>query len=38
MAEVLVAVLITSVLFISDPERLQRVLDRIRDFSAWLAE
>ncbi len=38
MAEILVAVLITGVLFISDPDRLQRVLDRIREFSAWLAE
>lgn len=38
MAEVLVAFLIVGVLFVSDPERLQDVLNRIREFSAWLAE
>jgi hypothetical protein len=38
MPEILAAVLITIVLFISDPDRLQRVIDRIREFSAWLAE
>lgn len=38
VTEILIAILITGVLFISDPERLQRVLDRLREFSAWLAE
>jgi hypothetical protein len=38
VAEILIAVLITGVLFISDPDRLQRVLDRLREFTAWLAE
>jgi hypothetical protein len=38
MAEILIAILIIGVLFISDPDRLQRVLDRVREFSAWLAE
>ena len=38
MAEILIVILIVGVLFISDPDRLQRVLDRLREFSAWLAE
>ena len=38
MSEILIAILIIAVLFISDPDRLQRVIDRLREFSAWLAE
>jgi len=38
VAEILIAILIIGVLFISDPDRLQRVIDRLREFSAWLAE
>jgi hypothetical protein len=38
VAEILVAILIIGVLFISDPDRLQRLIDRVREFSAWLAE
>jgi hypothetical protein len=38
VTEIFIAILITGVLFISDPDRLQAVLDRIREFSVWLAE
>ena len=38
MGEIVIAALIIGVLFISDPDRLQRVIDRLREFSAWLAE
>jgi hypothetical protein len=38
VSEILVAILIIGVLFISDPDRLQRIIDRVREFSAWLAE
>jgi hypothetical protein len=38
VAEILVAILIIGVLFVSDPDRLQRLIDRVREFSAWLAE
>jgi hypothetical protein len=38
MAEIAVAVLIAGVLLIADPERLQYLLERLRQLSAWLAE
>jgi hypothetical protein len=38
VSEILIAILIVGVLFISDPDRLQHLIDRIREFSAWLAE
>jgi hypothetical protein len=38
MGEVGVALLIVAVLFVADPERLQLLLDRLRELSAWLAE
>jgi hypothetical protein len=38
MAEIAIALLITGVLLIADPERLQYLLERLRQLSAWLAE
>jgi hypothetical protein len=38
MAEIAVALLIVGVLLIADPERLQYLLERLRQLSAWLAE
>jgi len=38
MGEVAIAILVIGVLFISDPDRLQAIIDRLREFSAWLAE
>jgi hypothetical protein len=38
MAEIAVALLIAGVLLIADPERLQYLLERLRQLSAWLAE
>jgi len=38
VGEIVIAALIIGVLFISDPDRLQRIIDRLREFSAWLAE
>jgi hypothetical protein len=38
MAEVWLAILVAGVLFIADPERLQALIDRIRDIANWLAE
>ena len=38
VGEIVIAALVIGVLFISDPDRLQRVIDRLREFSAWLAE
>jgi hypothetical protein len=38
MGEIAIGLLIIGVLFISDPERLQNILDRLREFAAWLAE
>jgi hypothetical protein len=38
VGEVVIAALVIGVLFISDPDRLQRIIDRLREFSAWLAE
>jgi len=38
MGEIAIAILVIGVLFISDPDRLQAIIDRLREFSAWLAE
>jgi hypothetical protein len=38
MAEVGLAILILGVLVIADPERLQSLLDRLRELMNWLAE
>ena len=38
VGEIAIAILLIGVLFIADPERLQSVIDRIREISAWLAE
>jgi hypothetical protein len=38
VGEIAVALLLIGVLLIADPRRLQYVLDKLRDLSAWLAE
>jgi hypothetical protein len=38
VGEIAVALLLTGVLLIADPDRLQLLLDKIRQLSAWLAE
>jgi hypothetical protein len=38
MPELFLAVLVVGVLFIADPDRLQLVIERLRDLAAWLAE
>ena len=38
MAEIGLAILILGVLVVADPERLQSLLDRLRDLMNWLAE
>jgi hypothetical protein len=38
VAEIALAFLVITVLFIADPDRLQYLLDRMREFAAWLAE
>lgn len=38
MAEIGVALLLACVLLVADPERLQYIIDRIRQLAAWLAE
>lgn len=38
MAELGLGILVIGVLLVADPDRLQALLDRIRELSAWLAE
>jgi hypothetical protein len=38
MAEIAITLLVAGVLLIADPERLQYLLERLRQLSAWLAE
>jgi hypothetical protein len=38
VAEIGIAILVASVLFIADPDRLQMVIDRLRELAVWLAE
>ena len=38
MSEIGIAILVVGVLLIADPERLQSLIDRVREVLAWLAE
>jgi len=38
MGEIAVALLLAGVLLIADPNRLQVLLDKLRQLTAWLAE
>ena len=38
MSEIALGILVIGVLVISDPDRLQQILDRVQDLLAWLAE
>ena len=38
MAEISVAILVVGGLLVADPERLQALIDRVREVLAWLAE
>lgn len=38
MGEIAVALLLAGVLLIADPDRLQVLLDKLRQLTAWLAE
>jgi len=38
VAEIALAILVIGVLFIADPDRLQLLMERLRELSAWLAE
>jgi hypothetical protein len=38
LAEIALAVLVIGVLFVADPDRLQVVIDRIRELVIWLGE
>jgi hypothetical protein len=38
VGEIAVALLLAGVLLIADPDRLQMLIDKIRQLSAWLAE
>ena len=38
MAELSIGILIFGVLTIADPERLQQIIDRLRELATWLAE
>ena len=38
MAEISVAILVVGVLLVADPERLQALIDRVREVLTWLAE
>ena len=38
MAEITLGMLVIGVLVIADPDRLQALLDRLRELVAWLAE
>ena len=38
MSELALAFLVIGVLFVADPDRLQLVIDRVRELIAWLAE
>ncbi len=38
MAEISLAILVVGVLLVADPERLQRLMDRVREMINWLAE
>jgi hypothetical protein len=38
VAEISLAILVAAVLLVADPDRLQTLLDRLRDLINWLAE
>jgi len=38
MSEIALALLVVGVLVISDPDRLQMIVDRIQELIVWLAE
>ena len=38
MDEILLAFLVVGVLVVADPDRLQALIDRVRELVAWLAE
>jgi hypothetical protein len=38
MPEIALGILVIGVLFVADPDRLQLLLERLRELSAWLAE
>jgi hypothetical protein len=38
VGEIAVALLLIGVLLVADPRRLQFVMDKLRELSAWLAE
>jgi hypothetical protein len=38
MAEITLAFLVIGVLLIADPDRLQALIERLRELSVWLAE
>jgi hypothetical protein len=38
MAEIAIGILVVGVLLIADPDRLQQLMDRVRDVINWLAE
>lgn len=38
MPEIGIAIVVVGVLLVADPERLQRLMDRVRDLINWLAE
>ena len=38
MAEIGIGILVVGVLLVADPERLQSLIDRVREVLAWLAE
>jgi len=38
MPEIGIGILVVSVLLVADPERLQTLIDRVREIMAWLAE
>jgi hypothetical protein len=38
MAEIALGIFVVGVLFIADPDRLQMVIDQLRELVAWLAE
>jgi hypothetical protein len=38
MPEIGIAILVVGVLLVADTDRLQQLMDRVREFLAWLAE
>ena len=38
MSEIGIAILVVGVLLVADPDRLQSLLDRVRELMNWLAE